>query len=136
MSALTGPRNTIEKMGKFLSVPAAGNVVLYQGALAVMDGGVCKPGYEATDLIALGRVEETVDNRGGAAGAKNVLISAGTFRFANSGGADAIAVGDVGKDAYVVDDQTVAKTDGSGARSAAGKIMDVDAAGVWIRIGP
>jgi hypothetical protein len=32
-----------------------------------------------------------------------------------------------------VDDQTVAKTDGTGARSVAGKVFDVDSGGVWVR---
>ena len=37
--------------------------------------------------------------------------------------------------AYIVDDQTVAKTNGSSTRSAAGTIVDVDAQGVWVRVG-
>ena len=36
---------------------------------------------------------------------------------------------------YIVDDQTVAKTDGSSARSKAGTIVNVDDQGVWVRIG-
>lgn len=45
---------------------------------------------------------------------------------------DAIALADIGSDCYIVDDQTVAKTSGSATRSVAGKIFDVDAAGVWV----
>ena len=32
----------------------------------------------------------------------------------------------------MVDDQTVAKTDGTGTRSAAGVVVNVDALGVWV----
>ena len=45
---------------------------------------------------------------------------------------DAIVLSDVGADCYGVDDTTVAKTDGTGTRSVAGVIRDVDAVGVWI----
>jgi hypothetical protein len=39
---------------------------------------------------------------------------------------------DVGKQCYLVDDQTVAKTDGTNTRSPAGFVRDVDADGVWV----
>ena len=48
---------------------------------------------------------------------------------------DLIAQADVGADCYIVDDQTVAKTNGTNTRSVAGKIIAVDADGVWVKIG-
>ena len=45
---------------------------------------------------------------------------------------DAIALTEVGKPCYVVDDQTVAKTNNAGARPVAGTVFDVDAQGVWV----
>ena len=48
---------------------------------------------------------------------------------------DLIAKADIGAICYVVDNQTVAKTDNSTARKAAGKIIDVDADGVWVEVG-
>jgi hypothetical protein len=43
---------------------------------------------------------------------------------------------EIGDDCYIVDDSTVAKTNpGGNTRSVAGKIVDVDAKGVWVRIG-
>ena len=59
-------------------------------------------------------------------------VRRGCFRFANSASADAIALADVGADCYIVDDQTVALTNGSSTRSVAGKIHDVDSSGVWV----
>ena len=57
------------------------------------------------------------------------------FQFANSTAADLITRADIGNTAFIVDDQTVAKTDNSAARKAAGKIIDVDAGGVWVLVG-
>ena len=43
-----------------------------------------------------------------------------------------VQVPDIGKDCFIVDDQTVAKTNGANTRSRAGKVFDVDADGVWV----
>ena len=59
-------------------------------------------------------------------------IRKGTFRFGNSASGDLIAIADIGNDCYIVDDQTVAKTNGTNTRSVAGKVHDVDAEGVWV----
>jgi hypothetical protein len=50
--------------------------------------------------------------------------------------AGGIAVLDAsGNDCYLVDDQTVAKTSATNTRSVAGKIVDVDSQGVWVKLG-
>ncbi len=54
------------------------------------------------------------------------------FPFGNSAAADLITKGDIGNDCYIVDNQTVAKTNNAGARPRAGRILDVDAYGVWV----
>jgi len=86
----------------------------------------------ATTLRGVGRVKETVDNSAGADDAATVDIERGIFRYANSSGADEITAADIGNDCYIVDDQTVAKTDGTSTRSVAGKVHDIDALGVWV----
>ena len=134
MTALTAPRQVSEKAGVTSTAPVAADTKIWQGALVVMAAGVAKPGHTAATLVVLGVAEETVDNTGGAGGAKSVTARRGTFRFVNLG-ADALTTADVGKDAYLVDDQTVAKTSATDARSVAGKVIDVDAAGAWIRVG-
>lgn len=134
MTALAADRNTPARDGDLLSLGVATNVKIYAGALVARNAtGYATPGATATTLKALGRAEEQVDNTGGADGAKTVKIRKGVFRFANSGGGDAIADADIGNDCYIVDDQTVAKTDGTSTRSVAGKVFDVDAQGVWVK---
>jgi hypothetical protein len=116
--------------------PIKANTKVLLGGLVMLDKGLVVPGVVGTGLIAAGIAEETVDNTGGADGAVLVPIRQGTFEFFNSGGTDAITQADVGKDCFVIDDQTVAKTDGTGARSRAGKIMRVEPDGmVWAQIG-
>lgn len=131
--ALAADRNTPMKDGELVAVPIAANVKVYAGGLTAANStGYATPGAAAATLTYLGRAEETVDNTGGAAGAKTVLVRRGkAFKYKNSG-ADAVTQAEFGKTCYIVDDETVAKTDGAGARSAAGKVVGVEADGVWV----
>jgi len=106
-----------------LVFPVKGGVKGFLGAIAVLNAGFAAPATAGTGLIAVGVFEYTVDNTTGKDGDAQARIRQGTFPFFNSGSADLIAQVDVGKDCFLVDDQTVAKTDGGGARSRAGKIM-------------
>ncbi len=135
MSALAAARNTQERQGDVLDFPVGAAKTIYQGGLVVLDAGYAEPGNVDTDLIAVGRAEETVDNSAGSAGDLNVRVRRGIFKYANSASTDLIAQANVGADCYIVDDCTVAKTDGSSARSRAGKIVAVDSDGVWVQVG-
>ncbi|ANQ83700.1 hypothetical protein dqs_0624 [Azoarcus olearius] len=135
MAALTAPRNTMERAGAVLGFPVKANAKIFAGALVVLSAGFAAPGSVATTLIAVGRADEAADNTGGADGAITVQVRRGTFKFGNSASTDLIAQADVGADCYIVDDQTVAKTNGSNTRSRAGKIVAVESDGVWVQIG-
>lgn len=119
-----------------LSVPVAAATKIYRGGLVCLNlSGYAVPGSASAVLRAIGRAEATQDNTSGSAGDLNVEVSRGTFRFANSAGDDAITLADVGQPCYVVDDQTVARTDANGTRSYAGRVMLKDATGVWVELG-
>ena len=130
--ALTADRNTPMQDGELVSVPVATAVTIYAGALVAANAtGFATPGALSTTLTYLGRAEEKVVNAG-ADGAKSVLVRRGkAFKFKNSG-ADAVTQAEMGKPCYIVDDETVAKTNGNGTRSVAGTVMAIDTDGVWI----
>lgn len=132
MAALASDRNTPRRAAVEFSFPAGANKKIYAGSLVVLNAGNAEAGSTATGLTAVGVAERFVDNTGGGAGAQRVPVRRGLYRFANSASADLITLSDVGSSAYIVDDQTVAKTSGSNTRSVAGPIRDVDADGVWI----
>jgi hypothetical protein len=74
------------------------------------------------------------DNRGGSANAISAEVESDSVRcMFNSAGGDTITLMDIGKACFAVDDQTVALTDGTGARAQAGIIHNVTEAGVWVR---
>jgi hypothetical protein len=101
---------------------------VYQGGLACFDTstGLVKKGAASTTLIPIGRYRE--DQLVASGGTANVEF----FRplramwFANSASTDLIAQTECGSNCYVVDDQTVAKTSNSNARSVAGRVWKID----------
>lgn len=134
MAALTSDRNTITRRGDARETPVAANVRIYAGALLMRDAdGNLKPGATETGAVGVGRVEEAVNNTGGAAGAERVKWRVGAFLYANSAGADEIDATHIGTACYIVDDQTVAATDGTGTRSKAGIVEDIEGGSVWVR---
>ncbi|MGC9368704.1 MAG: hypothetical protein ACP5DX_04095 [Paracoccaceae bacterium] len=135
MTALTADRNTPRSQGDDRSGAVGAATTIYAGALVMRNAtGYLVEGQTATGLVGVGRAEERVDNSAGADGDLNVTYRPGIYRFANSAGADEITIAEIGAKAYAVDDQTVAKTDGTATRSPAGIIDDVDANGVWVRL--
>lgn len=132
--SLTKERDTQAREVNFLPAPLAADVKVYAGGLGALDAsGNLTPGAAATTLKKSGRIRATVDNTGGSAGAVSGDIELGCFRWDNSTSTDAITRADIGSNCYIVDDQTVAKTNGTNTRSVAGQIIDVDAGGVWVR---
>lgn len=134
MPALTQDRNTPRLQGDDRAGAAGAATLIYAGAIVMRNAaGFLVKGAVAIGCIGVGRAEERVDNTAGANGALPVRYRPGVYRFANSAAGDAIAAADIGSVCFIVDDQTVAKTDGTGARSPAGCVEAVDANGVWVR---
>jgi hypothetical protein len=135
MAALTAERNTLRKLSSFDMVHGYTGIdsdEFYKGALLMYDqsDSRIKPATAATDAVCIGRCLTSVST--GASNTTTVEAESGIFRWENSSAGDAIAADDIGKPCYMVDDQTVALTDGTGTRSKAGTIYDVDASGVWV----
>ena len=134
MTALTADRKTPARDGDLVSHPVAATTRIYAGALVALDrSGNAVPGATSTTLTAVGRAEDNIDNSAGLAGALNVTVRRGVFRYDNEA-TDLVARANIGANCYIVDDATVAKTNGTGTRSVAGKIVDVDSDGVWVEI--
>lgn len=136
MTAATQDRNTPARDANSFEFPVKAAAKIFAGTLVGIDtaDAFAKKGATSTTLKIVGRASETADNTAGADGAINVKVERGCFRFANSAAGDLITRAEIGSDCFVVDDSTVAKTNGTNTRSVAGKVRDVDAAGVWVEI--
>ncbi|MCY1004002.1 hypothetical protein OV079_23800 [Nannocystis pusilla] len=141
MTALTNDRDT-----KMIIEPALlrefdvdDDTLIYSGSIVAIDtadSNKAKPGATSTTLIVVGRAEHRANNKTGVDDpVKKIKVKAGTFLYANSGASDEITDADIGKNVYLVDDQTVAKTSATNTRSVAGKVWKVESAGVWVTLG-
>ena len=101
--ALTKDRMTPVRDGEVMPFAVAAGAQIFQGALVATNAaGFLVAGSAATGLTYIGRADEHVDQSL------------------------------VGKTCYILDDETVAATDATGTRSAAGKVLAVETAGVWV----
>ena len=133
MANATEGRNTKRRNADQVVGLVNNAAVIYAGTLVtrLASGGNIVAAGTASAGRAVGVAETSVTGDG----TKTVEYRRGTFQFANSASGDLITLGDVGSNCFIVDNQTVAKTDGSSSRQIAGKIIDVDAGGVWVEVG-
>lgn len=133
MTATTADRNTEMREGRIVSVPIAGGQLIRAGVIVgVNANGLALEGKTEADLTYIGRSELYVDNTAGADGAQSVQVRRGAaFKWANAAD-DPVTQACFGKPCFIEDNQTVAKTNGSGTRSQAGIVVGVVADGVWV----
>jgi hypothetical protein len=135
MSAATANRSTPIRHpeGAVFRVryPVATAVTIYKGTIVMLVAGYLKPAADAAGGIVVGVAQEKVVNAGADGAAYCDVDCNNSWRFVGSG----IVAADVGKTAYVADDQTV--QDATGTNSiVAGFIEELESANVvWVRIG-
>lgn len=110
MADLTAPKDDQRQNGELVAVKLAA-VKVYKGALLTFNSDGYADVGDSNERFA-GVAAETVDNSGGAAGDKEVRV---WRRGVVSVGCSAATQADVGKLAYVSDDQTVTFTPSAGA---------------------
>lgn len=124
---------------EILNIAVTATKVLKPGGLVcLVTAGTCEPGKTGTGLVALGVSDDVVDNSGSLSPAPVARIKTGRFSFGNSLSSDAITAAHVGHTVYMVDDATVALTDGGGTRSPAGTCcgLDDDGSQVIVAVSP
>lgn len=151
MAALSAQRRVTPSIGGFaitLQAPVKGNVKLYKGALVAADAtgnlvpaaataglrvaGVHDAGtnHSVTDTTASGPAGLLAD------GAISGNYQLGIWPFLNSG-TDPVTQADLFNDVFMVDDQTVARSDGGVGRAIVGQLIRIDTspAQVFVSIG-
>lgn len=121
-------------------LPLAAGVKIYEGALVAVDiAGNARPAraVAANSDVIVGVAERTVDNTGGAAGAKTTQgVRRGIVECENLG-ADLVTVAAIGRTVYAQDDQTVAAGHNGATRVSAGKFwgFDTDTGKALVEVG-
>lgn len=134
MAATASDRNTKARPGQRRAFGMAANTYIPSGVIVCLNAaGNLVNGSTSATLVCVGVSVARYDNSTGAAGAIKGEADRGVWGpFANSAAADQVALADIGNDCFIVDNQTVAKTNGGATRSVAGKVHDVTPEGVWV----
>lgn len=133
--SLTSDRQTPYRDGVLVPVPVAAGTKIFGGAqVCVNQNGMAVPGATAVNLTYAGCADAMVDNSAGIDGAVTVLVRCkGAFKWVNSL-VDPVTQASQFQTVYIVDDQTVAKTNGGNTRSPGGKLLMIDSdGGVWVQ---
>jgi hypothetical protein len=129
--ALTKSKKIVSAEGVSRALAMKGSTTAHRGGLAVLDAnGFAAPATAAASLTSVGVFDESVVNEG-ADGAAKVLVKRGTFLMKNDG-TNPVTRAHVGKDCFIVDDETVS-SDSTGT-SRAGTVFDVTDAGVFVTV--
>ena len=139
MAAATAPRDTkrLAQDGQTtapMNYPVNGGDIILQGTLACLNTeGNLVPAVTATGLVCVGRAEASAIATGLVDGVLRLDVREGIYPWFSGTSADLILADDVGKNCYIIDNQTVGLTSGTNTRSPAGVIYRVDADGVWVK---
>lgn len=109
MPALNAPYDPQDKPGELISYRVGANVTIHKGALvSVRSDGFAYPSRSGVGSDQfIGVAFESVDNTGGAAGAKSVrVLKRGTYVYNGSG----FSQSSVGQAMYALDDNTLTTT--------------------------
>lgn len=140
MAVLTADRDTKERRVPHATRHerlAGSSDEFYVGQLVAIDvdatGSPVVPAA-AGDLTlqVCGRCEERLTT--GANNTKTIKFKSGCFYYANGATFEAIDANDIGKQCFVVDDQTVGISGATGANCKAGRVYDFDEYGVAVNI--
>jgi len=106
LTALSDSYDAERKDGVLVVYKVAGGAAIYKGAMVALDAsGFAIPAADASGLLFVGYAYENADNAEGDDGDVSVRVwKDGSFLAAKASAAQ----GDLGKAAYVVDDNTVA----------------------------
>lgn len=117
--------------------PVGAGVVCWEGGMIGLSGvgaaAVAVPMSVSTSLKCVGVADGTGDNRLGVAGAVSVDADVGVFLMNNDAN-DPVTIADIGNAVFATDDNTISRTNGSGTKSQAGILFNIDpAGGAWVQ---
>jgi hypothetical protein len=127
------------RCGALMPVPLAALALILQGTFAVVDANgfaISSADVGGDDQTCLGVWDNSAENTGAAGDVVACVRRKQQFLVRNSS-TDPVTQADLGSVIYIEDNQTIAKTDGTGARSVGGYFMGFDLQFpdcVWVEI--
>lgn len=140
MPAASQDRNTICKYTERQlceDASIAATTTIFNGTITATNAtGDLRPAADVAGLAVVGVSMQRMANPTGAAAKANppARVRAGVFKFGTTG-VNAITAADLGRSAFVLDDQTVVRAAGTTNSILAGKVEAIDPdGGIWVSI--
>jgi len=131
-TALTTDRTSPQRTGDLVAPIQGSNVIFAGSIVAVGTDGLALPAANTSSLKVLGRAEVKSDNTGvNYSATKNIQVRRGIFQWDN-GASNNLTRANIADLAYAIDDQTVGRTNEATNAVVVGRIVDVDASGIWV----
>lgn len=127
------------RCGTLMLVALALSTLVLQGTFAVVDASgyaISSEDVGGVDQICLGIWDHSAENTGAAGDVVACVRRKQQFLVRNSS-TDPVTQAEFGSPIYIEDNQTIAKTDGTGTRSLGGRFMGFDVENpefVWVEI--
>lgn len=125
--------------GELIQIPLLASAIILQGTFAVIDNsghGVASEDVGGAGQICLGIWDHSAENTGANGDVLGLVRRNKQFLVRNSE-TNPVTQADFGTQVDIEDNQTIAKTDGTGTRSLAGRFMGFDTQYencVWVEI--
>ena len=131
-TALTADRTSPTRTGDYVA-PLQGSNVIFAGSIVAVDtNGLALPAANVADLKVVGRAEVYSNNTGDHyLATRTVQVRRGIFQWDN-GATNNLTRANISDPVYAIDDQTVGRTNEATNAVVAGRIVDVDASGIWV----
>ena len=140
MTALAQDRNTMRKYEERIlaeNQQIAPTTTVWNGSLVANSAaGALIPASDTVGITVLGVAQRRMVNLTGAAATvtPGARVAAGVYKFATTG-INALTAIDVGKNACVLDDQTVVRAAGTVNSIVAGVVESIDPdGGIWVKV--
>ena len=147
--ALTESKPTVRHGSNYdqYSYGIAAGAQIFMGALIILALGYARPGRVGQGADNTAKAADAATYRavgvasrdivGGATdGAVSLEVLAGEFEFENATAGDALTIADIGNAVYILDDETVAKTNPNNTRAKAGILVNFNDTRPVVRVGP
>jgi hypothetical protein len=122
-----------EKGSGLYHLDMKGGEKIHKGTIVCLNAvGLAVMGAEAVGLKAVGVATENADNTNGPDRAKRIEVRRDRLIPFEIDPADPVTLADYGEKVFIADNNTVSKTDNTGARSVAGILRDATDSAAWV----
>lgn len=125
MADLSASRQSPRLVGDEFEYDVLASQTIWNGSMVFLTAAGYATPTTAVGLRCVGVAQKKADNSAGASGDIRVKVMPGVYEFHNSASSDEITIADLEKVCFVVDNQTVAKTDSAGTRAVAGIVKSI-----------